>query len=127
MKKLSLFLGTIGGAVAGYVFSNTKLREELATAKDAEEAGRILAKHLQTDGKQIGKEVKSFVDSDVVQTNMKKAQTYVTKNAKKLQGDLKAMVGMKKTAKPAAKKAAAPKKAAAKKPAKTTKKAKSTK
>lgn len=127
MKKLSLFLGTIGGAVAGYVFSNTKLREELASAKDAEEAGRILAKHLQTDGKQIGKEVKSFVDSDVVQTNMKKAQTYVTKNAKKLQGDLQAMVGMKKKAKPAAKKAAAPKKTAAKKAHKPAKKTKSTK
>lgn len=107
MKKLSLFLGTIGGAVAGYVFSNTKLREELLTAKDAEEAGRILAKHLSTDGKQIGKEVKTFVESDVVQSHMKKAQTYVSKNAKKLQGDLKAMVtGAKKAAKPAAKKAA---------------------
>lgn len=117
MKKLSLLLGTLGGAMAGYVFSNTKLRDELAGAKDAEEAGRILAKHLSTDGKQIGKEVKSFVESDVVQGNMKKAQTYVQKNAKKLQGDLKAMVGMKKAAKPAAKKAAAPKKTA-KKPAK---------
>lgn len=92
MKKLSLFLGTIGGAVAGYVFSNTKLREELAKAKDAEEAGRILAKHLSSDGKQIGKEVKSLVDSDVVQKNMNMAKKYVKTNAKKLQGDLKAMV-----------------------------------
>jgi hypothetical protein len=120
MKKLSLFLGTLGGALAGYVFSNTNLREELANAKDAEAAGRILAKHLQKDGKQIGKEVKEFVDSDVVQKNMKKAQTYVKQNAKKLQGDLKGMVGMKKTAK----KAAPAKATAAKKPAKTAKKSK---
>lgn len=122
MKKLSLLLGTLGGAMAGYVFSNTKLRDELATAKDAEEAGRILAKHLSTDGKQIGKEVKSFVESDVVQKNMKKAQTYVTKNAKKLQGDLKSMVSG--TKKKAAPKAAKPKKTAAKK---ATKKAKTSK
>lgn len=117
MKKLSLLLGTLGGAMAGYVFSNTKLREELSGAKDAEEAGRILAKHLQTDGKKIGKEVKNFVESDVVQKNMKKAQTYVTKNAKKLQNDLQGMVGMKRAAKPAARKAA---------PTKHAKKAKKT-
>lgn len=123
MKKLSLFLGTIGGAVAGYVFSNTKLREELATAKDAEEAGRILAKHLQADGKQIGKEVKTFVESDVVQTNMKKAQTYVQKNAKKLQSDLKAMVG---SAKKPAKKAVSKATKTVKKVTKKSSKAKKT-
>jgi len=92
MKKLSLLLGTLGGALAGYVFSNTKLREELSGAKDAEAAGKILAKHLQTDGKQIGKEVQQFVKSDVVQDNMHKAQKYVKENAKKLQGDLKTMM-----------------------------------
>ena len=92
MKKLSLLLGTLGGALAGYVFSNTKLREELAGAKDAETAGKILTKHLQKDSKQIGSEVHKFVKSDVVQDNMKKAKEYVQDNAKKLQGDLKKMV-----------------------------------
>ncbi len=126
MKKLSLLLGTLGGAMAGYVFSNTKLREELSGAKDAEEAGRILAKHLQTDGKKIGHEVKNFVESDVVQKNMKKAQTYVTKNAKKLQNDLQGMVGMKPSSAKATagKKAASAKKKTAKKAAKSAKKAK---
>ncbi len=114
MKKLSLFLGTLGGALAGYVFSNTKLREDLANAKDAETAGKILAKHLQKDSAQIGKEVKQFVDSDVVQDNMQKAQEYVAKNAKKLQGDLKEMVGMK-NVKKAEKVVASVKKAASKK------------
>lgn len=92
MKKLSLLLGTLGGALAGYVFSNTNLREELAKAKDADTAGKILAKHLQKDGKQIGREVKQFVQSDVVQDNMKKAKLYVKRNARKLQGDLKGMI-----------------------------------
>lgn len=126
MKKLSLFLGTLGGALAGYVFSNTKLREDLANAKDAETAGKILAKHLQKDSVQIGKEVKQFVDSDVVQENMQKAQDYVAKNAKKLQGDLKEMVGMKKSssAKATAEKVATTAKKAVKKAVKTAKKSK---
>lgn len=114
MKKLSLLLGTLGGALAGYVFSNTKLREELSNAKDPEAAGKILAKHLQQDGKKIGKEVKDFVESDVVQDNMSKAKTYVQKNAKKLQGDLKTMMSGKK-AKSAATSAIKRTKAAAKK------------
>lgn len=119
MKKLSLLLGTLGGALAGYVFSNTKLREELSNAKDPETAGKILAKHLQADGKTIGKEVKQFVESDVVQDNMKKAKSYVQKNAKKLQGDLKTMMaGSKKTAKTAATSAVKRAKATAKKAAK---------
>lgn len=92
MRKLSLLLGTLGGAVAGYVFSNTKLRDELSKAKDAEAAGKILAKHLQRDSKQVGKEIKEFVQSDAVQDNVEKAKEYATKNMKKLKSDLKEMV-----------------------------------
>ncbi len=92
MKKLSLLLGTLGGVLAGYVFSNAKLREELSGAKDADAAGKILAKHLQKDGKQLGHEMKKFAQSDVVQDNMQKAKTYVQDNAKKLQKDLKGMI-----------------------------------
>ncbi len=101
MRKLSLLLGTLGGAMAGYVFSNTKLREELTKAKDAEAAGKILAKHLQKDGRQVGKEIQEFVKSDAVQDNMQKAKTYVNTNAKKLQKDLKDMMkkGVKKAKK----------------------------
>lgn len=104
MKKLSLLLGALGGAMAGYVFSNGKLREELADAKDAEAAGKILAKHLQKDGKQIGKEVQSFVKSDAVQDNVKKAKQYADSQFKKLKTDLKGMVSNKKS-KTASKKA----------------------
>jgi hypothetical protein len=92
MKKLSLLLGALGGAMAGYVFSNSKLREELSDAKDAEAAGKILAKHLQKDSKQIGHEMKQFVESDEVQANLTKAKKYVQSNAKKLQNDLKSMI-----------------------------------
>lgn len=92
MKKLSLLLGTLGGAMAGYVFSNSKLREELTSAKDAEAAGKILAKHLSKDGKQIGHEMKKFAESDEVQANLKKAKEYASTTMKKFQGELKGMV-----------------------------------
>jgi len=92
MRKLSLLLGTLGGAMAGYVFSNKQLRDELGKAKDAEAAGKILAKHLQKDGKLVGKEVKEFVQSDAVQDNLSKAKEYVQDNAKKLRTDLQAMM-----------------------------------
>ncbi len=92
MKKLSLLLGTLGGAMAGYVFSNSKLRDELSGAKDAEAAGKILAKHLAKDGKQLGHEVKKFAESDEVQANLKKAKEYASTTMKKFQGELKGMV-----------------------------------
>ncbi|TSC79204.1 MAG: hypothetical protein G01um101425_704 [Candidatus Peregrinibacteria bacterium Gr01-1014_25] len=90
MKKLPLLLGTLGGALAGYIFNNNKLRAELAKAKDAEAAAKTLGKHLSHDGKKLAKEVQKFVESDEVQTQLKKAKTYVAKQAdvwgKELQG-----------------------------------------
>ena len=106
MKKVSLLLGALGGAMAGYVFSNGKLREELANAKDAEAAGKILAKHLSQDGKKVGEEVKRFATSDEVKQNMSKAKKFVAGHAKKIKDDMKSFVkegkfGMKKAAKSA--------------------------
>jgi hypothetical protein len=86
MKKVSLLMGTLGGAMAGYLFSNKKLREELADAKNPESAAMVLAKHVKEDGKKIGKEVWEFAKSDEVQKNMKKAQKFAEaqfKDAKK--------------------------------------------
>lgn len=114
MKKLSLFVGTIGGALAGYVFSKQSLRDELSKAKDAESVAKILGKHLSKDGQKIGKEVLAFVESPEVQRNLKTAQKYVTQSAVKAQKELSRMMTAKKTiALPAPKKAPA----AAKKPA----------
>lgn len=98
MRKLPLLLGTLGGAMAGYLFSNKKLRDELSGAKDAEAAGKILAKHLQHDGRQIGAEVQKFVQSDVVQENLTKARKMAQDYAQKLKGDMRGLVrtGMKK-------------------------------
>lgn len=76
MKKLSLLIGTLGGAMAGYLFSNQKLRKELATAKDAETAARLLGRHLQQDGKKLAAQAQEFVESEDVQRNWKKAKSY---------------------------------------------------
>lgn len=110
MKKLSLLLGTLGGAMAGYVFSNQKLRNELSEAKDAETAAKILGKHMSADGKKIGKEVWDFVQSDDVQKNLKHAKQYAEKQFKMAKGEVEKYMKketrqLKSAAKAAAKKA----------------------
>ncbi len=92
MRKLTLLLGAMGGAMAGYVFSNKGLRDELAKAKDAEAAGKVLAKHLAKDGKQVGNEVKKFIESDEVQDNLQKAKKYAMEQAKELQKNAMALM-----------------------------------
>jgi hypothetical protein len=79
MKKLSLLVGALGGTLAGYLFSNQQLRDQLAKAKDAEAAAKILGKHLSHDGKKIAKEVQTFVKSDEVQQNLTKAKKFAEK------------------------------------------------
>ncbi len=106
MRKLPLLLGTLGGAMAGYLFSNKKLRDELSGAQNAEHAGKILAAHMQKDGKQIGAEVQKFVQSSVVQENLGKAKKMAQGYAKKWQGEVKTFVkGSAKKAKSSVKRA----------------------
>ncbi len=101
MKKFSLLLGTLGGAMAGYILSNDKLRAELSKAKDPEAAAKLLGTHLSRDGHKIAKEVKSFAESDDVQKNLKKAKTFAQKKLAEAQKSVTAM--MKKGGKKAAK------------------------
>lgn len=101
MKKLSLLLGTLGGAMAGYILSNDKLRHELSTAKDPEAAAKLLGAHLSRDGKKIATEVKQFSESDDVQKNLKKAKTFAQKKFTEAQKGMKTM--MKKGTKSASK------------------------
>ncbi|MBP9773688.1 MAG: hypothetical protein KBD00_03590 [Candidatus Peribacteraceae bacterium] len=88
MKKLSLLLGSIGGAMAGYVLTNKKLRQELTGAKDAEAAAKILGKHLAADGKEVAKEMKQFAhehDLDKKVADGKKyVKDYYTKSSKEV-------------------------------------------
>ena len=114
MKKLSLLIGTLGGATAGYLFSNKKLRDQLAKAKDGEEAARLLGQALQKDGKKLAKQFQEFVDSEDVQKNIGKAKKYAKKtvdDAKKeldqafSTGSKKAKKAVKKSAKKASTKA----------------------
>ncbi len=93
MKKLTLLLGSLGGALAGYVFSNKQLRHDLAKAKDAQAAAKILGKHLSNDGQAVGKEVTQFVKSDHFQDKMseakKYAKDYYTKSKKEVEKMMK--------------------------------------
>ncbi len=79
MRKVGLLLGSLGGVLAGYVFSNKKLRQDLSNAKDAQAAAKILGKHLAADGQSVGKEVKSFVQSDQFQGKLDDAKKYAKK------------------------------------------------
>lgn len=120
MKKLSLLLGTLGGGLAGYLFSNKQLREKLSKAKDAEEAARLLGKHLQKDGKKIAGEIQEFIESDEVQKNVTKAKQFAKKTVddakKELDSALKTgQKKAKKTVKRTAKKAKTTAKKTAKK------------
>lgn len=93
MKKLSLLLGTLGGATAGYLFSNKKLREQLSNAKDAEEAARLLGVALQKDGKKLGKQIQEFIESEDVQKNFSKAKKYAKDSMDEAQSQLEGAIG----------------------------------
>ena len=80
MRKLSLLVGALGGALAGYVFSNAKLREELSHAKSAEDAAHVLGKYMQRDGQRLGKQVKELIHSEEVQRNVQKAKAFVQRS-----------------------------------------------
>lgn len=76
MKKLSLFVTALGGALGGYILSNDKLRKELSNSKNAEDAAKLLGKHLANDGNKLAHEVKKFVESEEVQTKIGHAKKY---------------------------------------------------
>ena len=76
MRKLSFLLGTLGGALGGYLLSKPKLLDELSKAKDAGTAARKLGAYLQRDGKKLAREVKTFVESEDVQRNLAKAKGF---------------------------------------------------
>lgn len=92
MRKLSLLVGSLGGALAGYLLSNDKLRKDLSKAKDAEHAAKTLGMHLSRDGKKIATEVKQFVDSEDVQKNVRKVKSFATKKFDEAQKGLKSLV-----------------------------------
>lgn len=117
MKKLSLLLGTLGGATAGYLFSNKTLREQLSKAKDAEEAAKLLGKALQKDGKKLAQQVQEFIESDDVQKNITKAKQYAKKTVDDAKKELDSAIQSTGTK---AKKAVKKKTAAAKKTVKKT-------
>ncbi|MBI1934522.1 hypothetical protein HYS30_02540 [Candidatus Peregrinibacteria bacterium] len=93
MKKLSFVVSALGGAVLGYLASNQRLREELTKAKGPVAARKILAGHLQKDGKRIGQDIRSFLESAHVQKKIRGAQTLLQQQWQKAEGELSSLFG----------------------------------
>lgn len=70
MKKLSLFLSTVGGALGGYLLSNKSLRTNLSKSKSADEALRTFSTAVKKDSQKVAKEAKDFLHSDAVQSKI---------------------------------------------------------
>lgn len=77
MKKLSFLLGTVGGALAGYVLSNKKLRTELRDARDATAAAKILGRHLSHDGQKVATEVRELAQEHHLDDRLAEGRRYV--------------------------------------------------
>ncbi|MSR68053.1 hypothetical protein EXS65_04525 [Candidatus Peribacteria bacterium] len=77
MKKLSFLLGSVGGALAGYVFSNNKLRSEMMKAKDTTAAAKILGSHLAKDGQTVAKEVQQLAEQHHLDQHIAHGKKYV--------------------------------------------------
>lgn len=92
MKKVSLLMGAVGGAMAGYLLSNDKLRQELMTAKTSEDAAKSLGKHLSTDGKKVAVEMQKFAKSDDVQKNVNKAKKFALSKWSEAQKSMKGLM-----------------------------------
>ena len=110
MKKLSFLLGTLGGAMAGYVFSNKKLRTELQNANDAGAAARILGKHLAEDGEIVAKEAKRFAEQHNLDAKIAEGRKFAQKYYDSAKDEVQKYIGSKskqvvKVAKKAGKKA----------------------
>lgn len=79
--------------MAGYLFSNEKLRAELSAAKDAETAAKLLGKHLQQDGKKLASNVQAFVSSDEVQAHLHTWKKFAEKKLTEARGEWEHLVG----------------------------------
>lgn len=113
MKKLSFLLGSLGGALAGYVFSNKKLREQMVKAKDSKEAAKILGKHLSADGQVVAKEVRQLANEHNLDDRIADGKKYVEEYYSSAKGEVQKFIGAK--VKQATKAATSAKKQAVKK------------
>lgn len=95
MKKLSFLLGTLGGAMAGYVFSNKKLRDQLVNAKDASAAAKILGKHLSEDGQVVAKEVRQLAEEHHLDDKVAEGKKYVQSYYQSAKGEVQKYLGAK--------------------------------
>ncbi|MDD5055986.1 MAG: hypothetical protein PHZ00_07025 [Candidatus Peribacteraceae bacterium] len=97
MKKLTFLLGTLGGAMAGYVFSNKKLRTELQNAEDAGAAAKILGRHLAADGETVAKEAKRFAEQHHLDSKIAEGKKYAQKYYESAKDEVQKYIGARST------------------------------
>ena len=95
MKKLTFLLGTLGGAMAGYIFSNKKLRTELKNAPDAAAAAKVLGKHLSADGQMVAKEAKQLAQEHHLDDRIAEGKKYVEGYYKSAKSEVQKFLGAK--------------------------------
>jgi hypothetical protein len=81
--------------MAGYVFSNKKLRTELQNAADAGAAARILGKHLAEDGETVAKEAKRFAEQHNLDSKIAEGKKYAQKYYESAKDEVQKYIGAK--------------------------------
>lgn len=73
-----LMFGALGSGLAGYIFSNAKLRRDLKNADSPQDAALVLGQHLQQDGADLAGEIRAYLHSPSAQKHMDEAKKYVS-------------------------------------------------
>lgn len=81
--------------MAGYVFSNKKLRTELMDAKDASEAAKVLGKHLSSDGQKVAKEVQQLAKEHDLDGRVAEGKKYVQEYYSSAKDEVQKFIGAK--------------------------------
>ena len=81
--------------MAGYVFSNSKLRAELMKAKDGPSAAKVLGKHLAEDGQTVAKEVQQLAEEHHLDTHVAHGRKYVQKYYKNARDEVQKFLSAK--------------------------------
>lgn len=81
--------------MAGYVFSNKKLRNEMMEAKDSSQAAKILGKHISQDGQTIAKEVRQLAEEHGLDDRIADGKQYVKEYYSSAKDEVQKFLGAK--------------------------------
>ncbi|MBP9773038.1 MAG: hypothetical protein KBD00_00225 [Candidatus Peribacteraceae bacterium] len=76
-RQYMTMFGTVGAALAGYLLANEKLRHELRNAEDAEDAVKLLSKHVKNDTTRFAIDIKKYARSGALTKKWHNTQDYM--------------------------------------------------